>query len=254
MSYPVQFHPSPKLQPYVHSYRVQTNGTLVSYQVHPSIYHVMGIQISGSLTVHSDNIAAPLHRFGITGLQTTSRMFSGNTYSSTVLIYFKPHGLRKFLNASPRDVQGLSVGMNNFCSQSTLATLYDQIDSMPAQAVAVVDQFLCQLFREDVDDDLLVKQSLNSILKSHGSLKVEEISREVFLSPRHFERRFSEHIGMTPKQFASIVRFQEALRRLRRIQNLTEVAFSLGYHDQSHFIKDFKRISGSSPGRFVDDE
>jgi AraC-like DNA-binding protein len=250
----VQFLPSPRLQPYVHSYRVQTKEALVSYQVHPSIFHVMGIQVTGSLVAYTSNITNPLHRFGITGLQTTSKMFSGNTNTSTVLIYFKPNGLRRFLNASPREIQGLSVGMNNFCSESILSTLYNQIDSKPTRAVAIVDQFLCQIFREEVDDDPLVNHGLNSILKSHGSLHIESVYRELFLSPRQFERRFSDNVGISPKQFASIVRFQETLRRLRGVQNLTEVAQSLGYHDQSHFIKDFKRISGISPGRFVEDE
>jgi AraC-like DNA-binding protein len=60
-------------------------------------------------------------------------------------------------------------------------------------------------------------------------------------------------MGKSPKQFIRIVRFQEVLRRLSLGDNsyLTEYAYNNGYFDQSHFIKDFKSLSGYTPKEFV---
>jgi len=57
------------------------------------------------------------------------------------------------------------------------------------------------------------------------------------------------YIGITPVLFARICRFQTALTLLRqgRFHSLTDIAYTLDYYDQTHFIHDFKLFSGASP-------
>jgi AraC-like DNA-binding protein len=63
------------------------------------------------------------------------------------------------------------------------------------------------------------------------------------------ERRFRYEIGIPPKLYARIVRFESALRRKAEAPETrwTDIAHALGYHDQMHMVHDFNRLSGDSP-------
>jgi AraC-like DNA-binding protein len=79
------------------------------------------------------------------------------------------------------------------------------------------------------------------------------VSRRVGLSRRTFIRRFTDEVGLTPKLFWRIQRFQEALRLVRtgRRPAWADVALDCGYYDQAHFIRDFRAFSGLTPPAFL---
>jgi AraC-like DNA-binding protein len=58
-------------------------------------------------------------------------------------------------------------------------------------------------------------------------------------------------VGITPKRFASLRRFEQAVALARTSPSLTETALAAGYYDQSHFIRDFRRFSGAAPGELL---
>jgi len=68
-------------------------------------------------------------------------------------------------------------------------------------------------------------------------------------SERQFRRRFQEVVGIAPKAFARILRFQRALRVMERSDPLP-AALECGYYDQAHFNRDFKAIAGESPAAY----
>jgi AraC-like DNA-binding protein len=72
------------------------------------------------------------------------------------------------------------------------------------------------------------------------------------LCRKQFERIFSEHIGISPKQYLKIIRFQFAIfqKQQNANMNLLDVSFKSGYYDQSHFINDFKSLSGLTPKQY----
>ncbi len=83
-----------------------------------------------------------------------------------------------------------------------------------------------------------------------GQIKVGEVASILNVSTRALERQFSKILGITPKHFIRLVRFQKAVERLKKIskiENLADIAHDSGYFDQSHFIKDFKSLSGQLP-------
>ena len=90
-----------------------------------------------------------------------------------------------------------------------------------------------------------------ALIESHGGqIKVSELSHILGVSTRTLERQFVETLGVTPKQFIRLVRFQrtvEKMKKMDKLRNLTDIAHDSGYCDQSHFIKDFKLLSGRSP-------
>jgi AraC-like DNA-binding protein len=64
-------------------------------------------------------------------------------------------------------------------------------------------------------------------------------------------RRFRRYAGITPKRFARIVRFGEALGLLARYENAGRTAAELAYFDQAHMHRDFEEFAGMTPGAFL---
>lgn len=96
-----------------------------------------------------------------------------------------------------------------------------------------------------------VFETINFIIKCNGMVKVETLAERNFLSTRQFERNFKRFSGFAPKLFSRIIRFQTALNLYGKEQiSLTEIAYDMGYADQSHFIRDFKEFSGQNPKEF----
>lgn len=89
----------------------------------------------------------------------------------------------------------------------------------------------------------------NYLFENGWGAKVVVLANETNLSIRQFERRFSSEIGMAPKLFAKVARFQTALdaRVTRQQRSWSSLAHEFGYYDQAHMIKDFRDLSGLSP-------
>jgi AraC-like DNA-binding protein len=83
-----------------------------------------------------------------------------------------------------------------------------------------------------------------------GMIAVSDLARASNVSTRQLERLFHERVGLSPKQFVRIVRFQEVLRATRSGADCgwAAVALEHGFYDQAHFINDFKAFVGRTPG------
>jgi AraC-like DNA-binding protein len=82
--------------------------------------------------------------------------------------------------------------------------------------------------------------------------RTREVARLVGLSQRRFITLFKEEVGITPKLFSRVRRFQRALVLIRRsaAPNWPALALECGYFDQSHLIRDFLAFSGFSPNEY----
>lgn len=96
----------------------------------------------------------------------------------------------------------------------------------------------------------LLESPINDIHSTNGQISIHELSKRNFTTVRQLERNFKKHIGLSPKEYANIVRFQHALTVIRKSagsQSLLEIAFECGYYDHSHLTNEIKRNTGFSP-------
>ena len=86
-------------------------------------------------------------------------------------------------------------------------------------------------------------------------LSLNELAKECNVSQRYLQKIFLERVGLRPKQFQRIVRFQKALEYLnaKPAGRLTTIAHDAGYFDQSHFIREFKKFTGLRPSQYQPD-
>lgn len=110
------------------------------------------------------------------------------------------------------------------------------------------DKLRMKIENQDSHYDHRFFDSLNLIFQKNGFLDTEK-DLKTGLSPRQLRRIFNFYIGVTPKAFCNVVRFQYILKAKPSTQNLKEekLYYDVGFFDQSHFIKHFKTFYGVSP-------
>jgi AraC-like DNA-binding protein len=93
----------------------------------------------------------------------------------------------------------------------------------------------------------------NRILVERGAMGVGDAAAKAGLSVRQFERRFCRQVGVAPKLYARIVRFNAALEAKASAarRQWTDIAHEVGYFDQMHMIRDFEDFAGESPTTFM---
>lgn len=82
-----------------------------------------------------------------------------------------------------------------------------------------------------------------------GGREIDESAHVLGVSGRHFRRLFQAEVGVSPKTFQRVMRFQHALGCRSRIPSWSEVAAECGYSDQAHLIREFREFTGLTPRR-----
>lgn len=115
--------------------------------------------------------------------------------------------------------------------------------------------------RQQLVEDFLLRQLVNTtprprfeaavkeIIRSRGQTRVFEVANGVGWSSRQLEREFRSGVGLSPKAFARIMRFQNLLRLVGEgsLREWTSLALEGGYADQPHMVREFREFSGHTP-------
>ena len=135
----------------------------------------------------------------------------------------------------------------------------DEAPDWAARIAAIDDALLRAIRRHDNERHAVadeVVQAWRRIQGSAGAVGVGELADEVGWSRRHLTERFRAEVGLAPKAYARVVRFEHA-RRLLQVADrpgLATVAAEAGYYDQAHLTREFQELAGCSPTRWLADE
>jgi len=175
-------------------------------------------------------------RIVLLGLETQPKMAPQEPLSKFFSVSFHPLALEYILKMSVADL--LNKGRllpGNFWEFNV-----DDLNDFKAFCDKVTDKVVSLL--PDVVDKR--KQDLfNQIIVTQGDVKVQELSEKIAWSPRQINQYFNKYLGVSLKTYCNILRFQASLRHIWE-GNLYP---QLNYTDQSHFIKEVKKLSGVSP-------
>lgn len=115
------------------------------------------------------------------------------------------------------------------------------------QVKSLLDKhFQTELSKADFKCDRRLLSALHNIFTSNGNVRIES-DLDVGLSPRQLRRVFDTYIGDSPKSFSRTVRFQRYLQANLSSHRADNQFYDFGYYDQVHFIKEFKRLYGTTP-------
>ena len=112
--------------------------------------------------------------------------------------------------------------------------------------IAVFEKYLFALNARPASAELT--ECVTILRSTKGAKQIAHCAAHLRWSERRLERTFNEQIGLSPKLFARILRFQSLLARAAKDKSaLLDHAFAAGYYDQSHMIRDFRNFAGVTP-------
>ncbi|MFG1654298.1 helix-turn-helix domain-containing protein [Micromonospora sp. NPDC049275] len=131
-----------------------------------------------------------------------------------------------------------------------LASVLDGADDFAVQAARAERLLQRQPIRR-TDPRIMV--AVQQLYRHPASTSLQDLAPTLGISARHLRRGFAAAAGVSPKEFQRLVRFQRVIRTmlLGAPGSVAPVAFAAGYYDQSHFINEFRRLTGESPGRML---
>lgn len=134
--------------------------------------------------------------------------------------------------------------------QTTLQTFIES--NKIEQAIACVQQFFLNAQSQIPAESMLFKAGI-AMRKAKGIIPVTEVAAAAYSTVRTLERNFKQSSGHSVKDVAGLMRFEQVRNHLWHYPdaNIAGLAQELGYTDQSHLSREFKRYSGTTPGVFA---
>lgn len=244
------YSPSPLLAPFVKTFLVIESQEGIENNTLPDTSVVMSFRIRGTVSLRQESLLTPLSETGISGLRKSARLLRYAPGTTMLLVIFQEGGAAAFFKTPLHELFDTHLPLDDLVQLRKLEMVEEQLSeaAQPSQWIAIVEQFLQrELVRQP---DLLIQHAVTQIKAADGHIKMKSLAASLFISQDAFEKRFRRIIGTSPKQFAAIVRLRHLLAHYTPHTSLTAAAYSAGYFDQAHFIKDFKGFTGQSPQAF----
>jgi AraC-like DNA-binding protein len=211
----------------------------------PSAGSVLGLQFGGRVRFGEQSLS----RAGVTGILSSARRYTYVGPTGSVLVRFTPQGAA-CLGVPLSELSGQSVALTELLEPARVTELSERLHAAAEDStrVALVEELLLEL---PFARDPLVSRALSRLTSPDDPAAVARVARELGLSERQLERRFVAKIGIAPKRYARLWRFQRAVGMAGSASSLGALAQAAGYYDQAHFIRDFRGFVGVSPREYL---
>ena len=239
------YRPCKLLQPYVRYYWVFKSNQFLNTLTFPIgcsqiIFHKQAPLYIPELNVTQDKLT-------VSGQVNFSSHLYADGNIEMIVVVFHPHAMSMFLNIPTslfynREVSGYELATRIFdCENNSICISY------------IEKWLLSQIADNLADTTYRIKRIDAAIQRIYitPQISVNELSSIACLSKKQFERLFHSFVGINPKEYTRIVRFQKALAQMQHQAgkeiNQAQIAYTSGYADQSHFIREFKKLCGYTP-------
>ncbi|MBM7620938.1 AraC-like DNA-binding protein [Bacillus tianshenii] len=247
--------PDKRLQPWVECYwhvQLHTGKEGKRETILPNGKVEMIFALEGDYRVGNRRTYRMKHAW-LSGLQEEPLHIEYNGASNLIGIRFHPSGLFPFLHIpiseTVNEVEPLEMIWGSFAAEifenlsetGTIGDIFCKLDNYLQRKIN----------GEKENQHSLIKKLINEI-SIMPTLSFSLLAEEMGYSERHLNRIFKDMTGISPKLLAQIFRFEKASMELFKSPagSVGSAAMDLGYYDQSHFIREFKRFSGMTPGEY----
>jgi AraC-like DNA-binding protein len=191
------------------------------------------------------------NKLSLSGLIDTPVMLdpTDDTQTGTIIIEFNPLGAYRFFRLSYMDIKNHIVELEDLMGSGSKDLELQLADAnSPMLKLQMLQNFLLK-WLEKTTSDPIYDYCIDRITGSKGLISVGQLEKETGYSSRWLHMKFSERLGTGPKNLAEIVRFKQFYQVYSNGADLQSLKAHIYryYHDQSHFIRAFKRFTGFTP-------
>jgi AraC-like DNA-binding protein len=168
-------------------------------------------------------------------------------------IHFQPSGFNRLFGLPMTELTDAAFDAHAVLGPQVSALERELSDTAGfAERIQIAEKHLIRLIElRDRPDAVAI--TANALFACHGALSVAVMATHCGMSARHFERRFLAQVGMSPKLYGRIVRFNAALDHKLQwpTHSWCRIATDQDYYDQMHLVHDCQAFTGESPSRFL---
>lgn len=169
-------------------------------------------------------------------------------------VKFRPGAFYPFLRSPVSSLTDVSISLSEVFGMEG-EDLEEKILSAVGgrEMVELSETFIRERLPKRDENVVLIDRVVDCIIAEREIIRVDDLARQFNLSVRTLQRTFDRYVGVSPKWVIRRYRLQEAADRLSKDAgvDLPNIAISLGYFDQAHFIKDFKALVGVPPAEYA---
>ena len=246
--------PPPWLRPYVTDIQgyVEEGGAPVVRKELPSGIVPLILVFGPGFNLHDYDAPGMrrLPRSFVAGLTDRHALVGSVGQALCMQVDFTPLGARRFLGV---ELGALVGGVHDLAaiigaSADRLEERLHDARDWP-QRFSIVESLLAERLSRHGAGHRLVEAAWVEIERRRGDIRVGDLAARLDCSRKHLVALFRREIGLPPKTFARVLRFESAVDAMRqgRFRSLADLAFACGYADQAHFTRDFSQFAGEPP-------
>jgi len=196
-------------------------------------------------------------RAWISGMRTEYISIQARAAESEMLVIrFRPGMAWSFLHMPVLEIKD-KVADAELVFGNELLSFREQLleQAEPVQKFTIAEQYLLQRIKNHFEIHPAIRYCISQIGSNPSQASIREITHKTGYSSKHLISLFGKYAGINPKQYVSVLKFQQAVQLLEKNPgqiNWTALALDCGYYDQAHFINEFKRFSGFNPSAYME--
>lgn len=245
MSYQ-EYKPSPHLQPYVDTFWVSKNEDCTTEcKILPDGFIDIVFDINeGTEFLSNDDIR-------ISGMMTAYRNIKSRSQSKTLGVRFKAGQLGSLSKFPFSEIKNSTIRASDLLPNFNISLMEKLIekDNLPSRIALVETALIRQIAKVNARKDRLIPSVCEVIQAKYQTINLASVASEHHISARQLERRFKASVGVSMKEYQSIIRFKKALESISKNHgtSLLLTAFDHGYFDHAHLTKSFNKMAGVNP-------
>lgn len=189
----------------------------------------------------------------VSGMQTNYISISSSN-KGMMVIQFHPAGAHSVLHLPVKELNNLVVDARLILGDC-IYELREQMMEQPnvSNKIQLIENWLISRLKNQTIPESVVQYAVEQTLLNPSEMNIRQITEKIGYSHRHFVQLFNKFVGISPKQYQRIVRFNKVLESISNGEMISWAQLSLdcGYYDQAHFIKEFKNFSGLNPKEYL---
>jgi AraC-like DNA-binding protein len=190
----------------------------------------------------------------VSGTYSSAFVIDAMQHESMLGVHFKPGGAFPFLGTLATELTDAHADLADLWGQSALE-LRERLCTVIThrKRFHVMEEVLTNRLRRSRKGHPAVAIALHLLDPAGPGAPIRDVAQEVGICQRRLSQVFAAHVGLSPKLFSRILRFERARVLADQVKRLdwAQLASTCGYFDQSHLINDFKEFSGLSPTEYL---
>ncbi|MCG2587914.1 helix-turn-helix transcriptional regulator [Rhodohalobacter sulfatireducens] len=174
-------------------------------------------------------------------------------YTTCLAVRFRPEAIQALTGVTLGELDRPAYPLYEIMPE--LADLVMSQISKKSSEAEIIRRLTGWLSQKQIEPsaNAIVTRFIDQTIQSKGKVGIKNFCGELQVHKSTLEKNFKHYTGYTPKEYSKVIRFNFLLNRiLFSPMNLTEITYEMGFFDQSHMIRDFRKITGMNPTDFIE--